>query len=591
MVNDEGVHADGAEGQAEIGLELARKLGWQNIARQFRCVVRDSNTGELVFAKGVLVVNPYIGAVLKLRTSNVKLRRPDDGTVKCSFNFTDLDSSTAHREPRLNSQLLLALQMRCLTDETGKASEQLASYTRRACVRKFAKVREEAWGLPFAGCDESVKLQADEWVERRTPHHKIRVCMPEADSEIDDEQTWSQTIIEREPWAASHGTRESLLRGRYRAVGMVRKLNRKPQGAFDKFCGTGIAISDFTALLTDRQCYIIKNGKPYVGSVMVWRHPVMTSGDVQLWQAVPLPEGCRDFPDNCVVCTRKGSGISSLSGGDYDGDIIHYATDDELLELLRTTCDCTATAELQALRSHVREALLSGSAPTPLIASRAEDYNNYILTVETPQLRAFTVANAERALQHFFEARGSEEIEKARRFYVGMAEIAYAAFDAPKKFGSSTVRKLCVDTMRFHELSLRSERASVNAKGLLGPIRSEVTSQNAFSLFNLDTDYQSLNMGRIWLSKEHAKLGKAAGKKVRQLLLHGVDRMEPAAHRSIERQPIREMAGFLAHRMGGASEATIIIKYCLRLCILRKLNKSRGSRCKTISSFLRTCVL
>ena len=70
------------------------------------------------------------------------------------------------------------------------------------------------------------------------------------------------------------------------------------------------------------QCHIILNGECWVGKFAVWRFPVMQPSDIQVWEACPLPNYAWFVPDNCCICTTKGSGCVSLAVGDYDGDLL-----------------------------------------------------------------------------------------------------------------------------------------------------------------------------------------------------------------------------------------------------------------------------
>ena len=72
----------------------------------------------------------------------------------------------------------------------------------------------------------------------------------------------------------------------------------------------------------DRESYIVAEGQSVVGSVAVWRSPVVMPTDIEVWTALPWPNSCWAIPNKCVVCSSTGAGVTNLAGGDYDGDTI-----------------------------------------------------------------------------------------------------------------------------------------------------------------------------------------------------------------------------------------------------------------------------
>jgi hypothetical protein len=55
--------------------------------------------------------------------------------------------------------------------------------------------------------------------------------------------------------------------------------------------------------------------------VRAYRNQVLLPTDMEIWEAVPWPEHRWAIPNNSIVCTQLGMGITALGGGDYDGDI------------------------------------------------------------------------------------------------------------------------------------------------------------------------------------------------------------------------------------------------------------------------------
>lgn len=90
--------------------------------------------------------------------------------------------------------------------------------------------------------------------------------------------------------------------------------------------------------LPDRCCYVCQDGKFYAGKLAVWRSPLVSPTDIEVWEA-RVPPAFSLIPNNSVVCSINGAGVTSLSGGDYDGDEIAYSADKHLLEILSLSGD------------------------------------------------------------------------------------------------------------------------------------------------------------------------------------------------------------------------------------------------------------
>ena len=99
------------------------------------------------------------------------------------------------------------------------------------------------------------------------------------------------------------------------------------------------------------QCHIILNGECWVGKFAVWRFPVMQPSDIQVLEACPLPNYAWFVPDNCCICTTKGSGCVSLGGGDYDGDLLMFTSNPTLLRFLACTYDGLDMPKFNAARA------------------------------------------------------------------------------------------------------------------------------------------------------------------------------------------------------------------------------------------------
>lgn len=59
----------------------------------------------------------------------------------------------------------------------------------------------------------------------------------------------------------------------------------------------------------------------------MWRFPVLLPGDMQLWEAKPLPHGVNLLERNGIFVSQMGAGILDLGGGDLDGDFLVVCQD------------------------------------------------------------------------------------------------------------------------------------------------------------------------------------------------------------------------------------------------------------------------
>jgi len=86
----------------------------------------------------------------------------------------------------------------------------------------------------------------------------------------------------------------------------------EPEGVFAGFGATVTAVSDFFVKLASRECYAIVIGRAFSGLTAVWRYPVMIPSDIEVWTAKIPPFSLEYLPDNCIIVSRKGTGICEL---------------------------------------------------------------------------------------------------------------------------------------------------------------------------------------------------------------------------------------------------------------------------------------
>ena len=76
--------------------------------------------------------------------------------------------------------------------------------------------------------------------------------------------------------------------------------------------------------------------------------------DVQVWEAVPLPDEAHYIPNNALICTRKGLGACGIRGADCDGDPFMVSNSPPLLALLHATPQGSEIPELTRAASGVK---------------------------------------------------------------------------------------------------------------------------------------------------------------------------------------------------------------------------------------------
>ena len=149
----------------------------------------------------------------------------------------------------------------------------------------------------------------------------------------------------------------------------------------------------------DRECWVVAQGRSIIGPVAVWRNPVVGPADLQIWTAKSWPKEMWAIPNNAIICTTRGPGITALGGGDYDGDTLFVTANVHLLNYLDAT-----EAAVQALpmeeAGRVRERL-SADAKTAWdetdARSRALQYMQHVHRTPTPNVRGVATWYAELA--------------------------------------------------------------------------------------------------------------------------------------------------------------------------------------------------
>ena len=129
-------------------------------------------------------------------------------------------------------------------------------------------------------------------------------------------------------------------------------------------------IGKLATVRQDRECWVVAQGRSITGPVAVWRSPVVGPADLQIWTARPWPKDKWAIPNNCIVCSTRGPGLTALGGGDYDGDTVFVSANVFLLNYLDAT-EAAVRAMATADAARVKEPLAE-DARTPWEAGQQE---------------------------------------------------------------------------------------------------------------------------------------------------------------------------------------------------------------------------
>ncbi|CAE7366740.1 unnamed protein product, partial [Symbiodinium sp. CCMP2592] len=459
-VVDDVVNAAGknvTDGFAEISLDFALKHGLvtkeqveQGIyhAIQFRGLFRDIASGEILLAKGMLAVRKGLQRALCLRPKCIKMRfNPTADFAAACTPGIDVVQTTAAAQgaPKLNAQLCAALGLRtCLIRgraERLEARAELRSFCRARRQETLGDIEASSWGFSpptkpsNPGATAKPLLQQTRappdapQAPHAVPFHRVKLTYVER---VERPTPMQELAAEAElvrPWCLPElGTKDALLRGGRRFNKSIARQNNKPQLSLRGHGGACFALPDLWGNLGPQCCHIICQGRVLKGTFAVWRNPCMLPSDVEVWEAIDLPANADLVPDNCIICSVIGDGVVALAGGDYDGDVVFFTADFDLLEFLANTPSGVDNPQLRAVEEAVGAALVQ-EAPvqeyTPL------DFLKYCATVPTLETRGYTCANAERAQLVAWKSRKPLRSGSLQRA-VELGHIAHKAYDAPK---------------------------------------------------------------------------------------------------------------------------------------------------------------
>ena len=369
-----------------------------------------------------------------------------------------------------------------------------------------------------------------------------------------------------------HATNDAFRRGINQVRSLAYTVKKKARLHIPGPCGTVTCVPDpwrgTDNALLDKTCYVIRDGKCYVGQVAVWRCPCQVGSDFELWNAVPIPDEIlknHAIPNNCIIFSCKGYGVSRMAGGDSDGDLVMFSFNRHLASILKLT---VLAEELDIdgindwlsskLNKFKRRREKREPPRTAMHGSLQERFNNYLTwlhSVKTPKVRGICCALAERLQYHALIHEDNAELVHLA-YVVGLA--SHRAMDCPKKENAQDVIRLCGFLLTLACVSPKDvERSTKYAKATwtfcvlpeLPPGKDawhpykDILQKSLQRCFKTDT----VPLGRVWFHQDRIVLGYEAGLLIGE---HMVNRPSYIrfTDRSIERTQLQELAYWMQHR-------------------------------------------
>ena len=569
--NSKGV--DPVDGLAEIALDLALELGLIQTgakmysAFQFRGLVWSVPAQQTGLVKGMCLINPSLHGCVVFPASCIKIR--SEAALPAEAYGLDVTKDTAGRlqMPMLTTSLLAVLKFRlaCLPDAEKRASlgARLRAWVAECRNGTEAAMPCIAWNIERA-CQQpashclGVKLaprKFDSWTLRRVPVHACKVKFAETPVVPTGLAVLLQEATERDAHTLQRGTRSALRLGANRLKRLHEAHARSPRLAFIEFACTGFALSDFTEVLADKQCYLISGGRSYTGKVAVYRYPMQLPTDIEVWEALPAPATV-PWPNNSCIISRAGYVSSRLASGDLDGDLNNFCFDSSLVAFLEDTEESVAAFPISELAASVDSLIPEPAKPWLRLGAkaRASEFVHYCVSeVKTPPLRGKTCVLAERVTQRAIEFIGKCDeaaLREALHDAIRVAALSHLAMDCPKKKNSDDVSGLAARLAREFDATSFARSSAVAGREMHLALEHKPSSRRYFEKFGplLEEAVAGYALGRIWCPRPHIFLGREAGELVAQYWL-AMRNGTPYGRRGFVRTPLFEIAHLLAHRV------------------------------------------
>lgn len=105
----------------------------------------------------------------------------------------------------------------------------------------------------------------------------------------------------------------------------------------------------------------------------------------------------KGIPNNAIVCTTQGPGLTALGGGDYDGDDVSVTDNASLVAFLEATTAAVATLDMDAARIKVQNSIEQEPEKLWQGPFRARDYIDHARFVPTRNVRGMATMFPEMA--------------------------------------------------------------------------------------------------------------------------------------------------------------------------------------------------
>ena len=274
---------------------------------------------------------------------------------------------------------------------------------------------------------------------------------------------------QRHKSSAKMGTRCAIAEGSNRLSVAFKDYRRKPRVRIPAASYTLTALSDPAKWLPPKTCIIIESGRVLTGTVVVWRYPAQAAQDVELWEAMPPPESMTCLPNNTVVCSALGHGISQMAGGDYDGDLVMVTFCEELVSIARETATSVNKFDYAGTLRGMNAALTGDQETQKSFKHQGRhkmrEHVKRALRMPPPDLRGQMCATAERAAALAINSL-SPLSDGTLSCATHSACVSHKAMDAPKKYTHRQIRELMKKTLKEH--AARISGKNIRSTQMLG---------------------------------------------------------------------------------------------------------------------------
>jgi hypothetical protein len=573
------------DGMARFSKAALISMGlWDGVARlyhafQFRAVVYSPAADRTALVKGMGKYVAILKTGIEFPTSTRKAE--SEGLALGVPHYLDVTGFTgrAMSQPSLNGSVAAALKLgvAMLPDDVrADAEDKWKELVSEAKKGTFEALVRKCWAVPavvelpvHVDLIRAKSEQVDEWPAMLTPQENIDILpiamarkgvslvdTPMADLLAEKVVATRNSIL--------HLRKESLCIGRGVFWGTYKRLRKNPKVFFPGFSCTVTCLVDTSGTLRASQCYVISNGRSLVGECGAFRCPMALPTDMEVWFAIPVPEGLV-AEDNCVIVSAEGHGVSRMAGGDYDGDLVMIVFCYMFVALIRAIAPALAEFNFDQLRSTL-ETELGATVKTEFFENTSEqrlkEYLIYGASLRNDQLRGRVTALAERAAMQTLVGDthriGARRIQRgalrqesiARSLSFGFC--THFATDVPKHYTSDQVWVVVDRLVLECGFRKRGDRSSVACASFLQIFEKKILKRQIIDLATeqLEAVLGNRHFGAYWLPQKNYVLGFAAGRRVARLLLttpHGDAHYQRSAVRTV----IGDIACLLNHRLQG----------------------------------------